>query len=462
VRTSAAPALIAAPVASATPVAAPAAACTDCWFTFMHDVARSGLQTSQTGVNSATVANLTIRWSYLIDEPTTASPIVANGVVYVATGAGSVIAFDAGTGTPIWRQQLGGPITMTPVFDSGLLFVATHTPPAQFFALEATTGTIVWQQSLVGAERGAPLTLNGVVYVPVSGGDPGMCHQGGIYSFQELTGVPGWQWVVNSIPNDGGSVWSPVSYDGKNLVFGTGNTCTPGVANANTVVQLSPAGEQNWTTPAQVSSYVDDDFGGAALIMPGRVIAAGKNGMLYSLNDQTGAIEWAVRQTSIDGDGSIGSPATNGSIIIAPSGFLTDPNTDPSAFVGGYDLNGNLLWQVPTHDYVPGGAAITNDVAFVSIDDSVVALDVSSGEQLWSFPSPFDEFFYASPAVVSSGVYAVDSIGAVYALSLGTSTTASAKARNVLLEEARTRRPLRQPFGPLLRRTRGGATLARY
>jgi outer membrane protein assembly factor BamB len=436
------------------------AACSDCWPMFMHDAHRTGLQTTQTGINSSTAAQLNIRWAYLIGEETSASPVVADGYVFISTGAGSVIAFDERTGTPVWRRQLGGPITMTPTVDSGVLFVATHVPPAQFFALDDQTGATRWQTSFPGAMRGSPLAIGGIVYVPESGGDPPMCAQGGIHAYEEMTGTPVWTWVVDPKPNDGGSVWSSISYDGTYLVFGTGNTCSPGVANANSVVQLTLGGQQNWLMPQQVNSYVDDDFGGGQLIVGNRVFTADKNGKYYALDEQTGSIVWSVTQSPIDGDGSIGSSATNGSVIVAPSGFLTDPATDPSAFIGGYDFNGNLLWQVPTGDVFPGGAALTNDVAIVSIDNSIVALDINTGAPLWSYPSPSNEYFYASPAVVSSGIYAVDVFGGVYALSLG--TTASTSARHRLLVEARNAPRVRTPFGSIFRKTPGGAVLARY
>jgi outer membrane protein assembly factor BamB len=428
---------------------------------FMGNPERTGLQSTPTTFNSSTVNRLTIRWSYLIGDQTTSSPVTANGVVYVATGGGQVIAFSEATGTPIWERQLGAPITMTPTIDSGIVFVATHTPPAQLFALDAASGATRWQTSFPGSMRGEPLALGGIVYVPESGGDEGECHQGGIRAYQELTGTAVWHWTVNALPNDGGSVWAPISYDGHDLVFGTGNGCSMGIVNANSIVRLNLLGQQDWLSPQIVNSKVDDDWGGGAAIYGDRIFAANKNGKLYSLGDSNGTIVWSATQSTIDGAGSIASPATDGTVVIAPSGFVSDATADPSAFVGGYDFSGNLLWRVPTHDVVAGGAALTNDIAFLSTDASIVAVSITSGTVLWSFPSASDDYFYASPAVDSTGVYAVDDLGDVYAFSLSNGSAPSAAIRKTQIATGNVMDG-KHPYGSIFTTTPAGAVRVRY
>jgi outer membrane protein assembly factor BamB len=89
-----------------------------------------------------------------------------------------------------------------------------------------------------------------------------------------------------------------------------------------------------------------------------------------------------------------------------------------------------------------------------------VALDIATGAKLWSYPSAFSQYFYASPAVDSSGVYAVDEYGGVYAFGLAASgASAAGSARRIDAASAGT---LRMPYGSIFRTTTGGAVRARY
>ena len=405
---------------------------------------------------------MSIRWAYEIGELTVASPILANGVVYVATGGGSVVAFDERTGTPLWRNQLDGPITMTPMVDNGIVFVGTHQVgtrlPSRLYAFDARSGVTRWQATFPGALRSNPVVVNGVLVIGESGGDPPQCVQGGVYAYQAMTGTLLWSWLVDSKPNDGGSVWAPISFGGNDFVVGTGNTCSRGVSNANSIVRLTLEGKQEWNVAQQVNSDADDDWGGSPLLLNNRVYVVNKAGYFYAVDGHSGLILWKTQLTPREGT-SYGNPATNGSVLVVSTGTLVSPTSGPaSAALEGFDLAGNRLWSVSTQNYVAGGAAITNDVAFAGLDFRLAALQVGTGKELWSYPSPAGYYFYASPAIDSSGVYAVDESGGVFALSLGSPAVAAASQR----AESTIRTwhgPVREPFGPVLKPHGSGARL---
>ena len=267
-----------------------------------------------------------LRWSHLIGEQVVSAPVLGNGSLYVVTGAGSVIAFDVRTGTQQWRTQLGGPVSMSPTLDSGLLYVATHTPPAKFIALDAASGTIRWQTTVPGSIRGSPTVADGMVLIGEAGGDPPACYQGGVHAFRADDGAPLWTWHTLSTPKIGGAVWSPISFGGKDFIFGTGNACAAAQANANSVIRLTPQGVQEWLIPQQVnSSTVDDDWGGGAGISNGRFYIANKNGYFYAVDGISGKVLWKYHLSPLDGFGPFASPATNGSIVVMPTGFITFP-----------------------------------------------------------------------------------------------------------------------------------------
>jgi outer membrane protein assembly factor BamB len=431
--------------------------CTDCWPMFMHDRALSGYQPTQTGISSSTVANLQLRWSHAIGEQVVSSPVTGNGSLYVVTGAGSVIAFDV-------RTQLGGPVSMSsPTLDSGLLFVATHTPPAKFFALDAASGTIRWQASVPGSIRGAPTVADGMVLIGEAGGDPPACHQGGVHAYQENDGAPLWTWHTLATPGQGGAVWSAIAFGGKDFIIGTGNACSAGQANANSVIRLTPQGTQEWLIAQEVnSSTVDDDWGGGAAISNGRFFIANKNGYFYAVDGLSGKVLWKYELSPLDGFGPFATPATNGSIVVMPTGFITYPtwtNSPASAAVLGFNQGGAKLWSIPTHDKVNGGVSLTNDIALIGLDLRLGAFDINTGKELWSFNTPDGLNIQAPPIVVSSGVYAVDVGGMVYAFSEGTTaagTAETAAALRALQAASAKAPPLRMPYGPITRRTSDG------
>lgn len=229
-------------------------------------------------------------------------------------------------------------------------------------------------------------------------------------------------------------MWSPITYDGQNLYAGTGNTCVNPVATANSIVKLSPSGSLIWNLstvnpPAAVNPLSDDDFGGGETLDGSTLYATNKNGLIYALDASSGRIEWTHQLGVIDGYGGIGTPVVAANTIIASAGFRSDPavSSTPGGLLVGMDRQGNALWQIQTQQAIPGYVAVAGGVAYASLDNQVVALDPSSGSALWRFTAA--DNFYASPAVVPSGIYDVDKSGNVYAFGLA-APSGSAKSRS--------------------------------
>lgn len=68
---------------------------------------------------------------------------VLDGRVLATTGFGLVVAFDAGTGTELWRTALPTPLRAAPGGDQGRVFVVSQ--DGQLTALAADTGAQLWQ-----------------------------------------------------------------------------------------------------------------------------------------------------------------------------------------------------------------------------------------------------------------------------------------------------------------------------
>jgi outer membrane protein assembly factor BamB len=413
-----------APTATAEPVAPglvpPAQGVTsgDDWPTFAHDDARSGYQPQPLAVTKSTVASLKLAWTKSFGAAIKASPIVGRGLVYIGASDGTVRALDARSGRLVWKQTLPGSIDMTPTLAHGKLFVGTHTVPSIFAALDAANGKVLWRTPLHGCVRGEPVVVNGIVYEGESCGDPGFCHNGGMRAFDERTGAIRWKRNVTPVAKNGGAQWSPVSYDGRRLYFGTGNICKVNSPLGDAVVAMAPNGKIEWSFQA-ANPLSDDDFGGGPMVNNGQVFVTNKNGVLYDFEAASGKLLWRKQIGFVDGYGSAGTPTTDGSIIITGVGYRSDPTTTkgpPGGGLMGIDGNGRTRWTVLTQNNVFGYAAICNGIAFVDLDSDVTALDVSTGAVLWKYRAAAQ--LYASPAIVRSGLYTADMAGNVYAFSL--------------------------------------------
>ena len=320
----------------------------DFWPTFGHDQHHTGCD-SASAITPENVQRLHKVWQYSQPNQINGGPIAVNGSIYVSTlGAGTVIDLNASSGDVAWSTTIGasatssrpfaGEITQTPVYANGLLFVGVHgygvqtpagwwTPvPSSIFALRASTGGVVWSAPLNGNVRASPAVAQGNVFVPYAGGDPPFCLQGGVSAFDQQTGRKLWDFFVDPTPADGGSVWAPLAYDGTRLIFGTGNTCTQAPLSANAIVAIDPTdGAVDWEL--NTAPQLTDDVGAGALIVNDMVVTMRKNGLIYYVDEATGAILHQTQTGVADGSGGNFTPASDGETIIVGTSAATSVST---------------------------------------------------------------------------------------------------------------------------------------
>ncbi len=93
----------------------------------------------------------------------TATPAIADGVVYVGSGDNSVYALDARSGAKLWSFVTNGPINASsPVIASGVLYIGST--DKNLYALDARSGKLIWSYATDGEINGTPTLANGVVY----------------------------------------------------------------------------------------------------------------------------------------------------------------------------------------------------------------------------------------------------------------------------------------------------------
>jgi alcohol dehydrogenase (cytochrome c) len=202
-------------------------------------------------INTDNVKNLEAAWVFStgVENGHEAPPIVANGVMFVATPGNQVIAINAKTGTLLWRyrRQLPSPVVLlhptsrgVAVYNDKVYFAGGE---AVLVALNARTGEEVWTTEVADNASGyymslAPLVADGKVMIGTSGGEVGI--RGYVAAFDAETGKQVWRTYTVPEPGQpgsetwpkgdqwktgGGSVWVTANYDpATNLSFwGTGN-----------------------------------------------------------------------------------------------------------------------------------------------------------------------------------------------------------------------------------------------
>ena len=182
-----------------------------------------------------------------------ATPLVVDGVMYIATGANDVFAIDAKTGENIWEYKPDIPQEMDTVccgwttrgvaVGDGKVYVGLL--DARLIALDQKTGELVWETVVAEWEEGytitsAPLFYNGKVYTGVSGGEYGI--RGRVMAYDADLGFEVWRFYTIPGPGDidgdtwpsdnnawltgGGPVWNTPAVDPElgYIYFATGNT----------------------------------------------------------------------------------------------------------------------------------------------------------------------------------------------------------------------------------------------
>jgi alcohol dehydrogenase (cytochrome c) len=198
------------------------------------------------------VATLRPAWVYQATQtgPFEATPLVADGVMYLTEPRGPVVALDARTGRSLWRwdpvlpkdlRTLGfGPANRGVALLDGTVFVGTL--DARLVALDAVSGAVRWTARLADNKLGyaitsAPLAIDGQVVIGVSGGEAGI--RGFLDSYDARTGERRWRfvtipgpgepghetWTGDSWKTGGGPTWLSGSYDPDLdlLYWGVGN-----------------------------------------------------------------------------------------------------------------------------------------------------------------------------------------------------------------------------------------------
>jgi quinohemoprotein ethanol dehydrogenase len=419
-----APSASSAPAASAANVTAErlvnAAAEPDQWLTYGGTYSEQRFS-ALTQIDASNVSRLGLAWfaDYETNQNQQGSPLYIDGVIYVSTARDVVYAFDARTGTQLWKYN---PIIHGERlrYNLGLVnrgIAAWHgkiimgTLDARLVAIDAKTGKEVWSTDTVPESLGlgemsnrysitmAARVAKGKVFIGASGGEYGV--RGWIAAYDADTGQQVWRfWTVPGDPakgfesaaleraaktwngewwkdGGGGTVWDSVIYDPETdlLYVGTGNA-TPWNGHLRdpkmgddlytaSIVALNPdTGKYVWhyqETPADTWDYdAVSPMMTADLTIGGEkkhvILQPSKNGFFYVLEAATGKLISADPFTEVNW--STGVDMKTGRPIVVPAArYVKQPWDLAPGVQGGHSWHPNAFSPQTGLVYIPAWEA---------------------------------------------------------------------------------------------------------
>ena len=400
-------------------------------------------------ITPANAARLRPAWVYQVQEsgPVEATPLVADGVMYMTEARSRVTALDLKTGRALWRYEpeipkkvviIGyGPSNRGVALLDDKVYVGTI--DGRLVALDAASGAVRWNVEVGDNKIGygitsAPLAINGLILIGVSGGESGI--RGFLDAYDAASGRRAWRfytipgpgepghetWSGDSWRTGGGTTWVTGTFDPElNLVYwGVGNpapdwngdgrpgdnlyTCSVVALDAATGKlrwhhQFTPHDTHDWDAN-QVPMLVDTTIDGRAHKL---LATANRNGFYYVLDRVTGEFVRGTtyaRQTWARGLDARGRPIVIPGTEPSEKGTLVWPSLQGATnwFSPSYDARNGVAF-VPVREmgstyfkrpvaYEPakffaGGGEIVKADDEAEVFGAVRALDVLTGERKW-------------------------------------------------------------------------------
>jgi outer membrane protein assembly factor BamB len=402
-------------------------------------------QARHSSIDAASVHRLRPAWRFRLRiEPresgvTTATPVIARGVVYLQDMESNVFALSARDGSVLWRRlfHAGTPGPNGLAVSDGAVYGSTDTT---VFALDAGDGRTRWTRRVLDEHASfvdvAPLVAGGLVYTATTGYGPGT--RPSVFALDAKTGAVRWHFGTIRDPwahpqeAGGGGVWqTPTLADGV-LYAGTANPIPwggsprrpnggayPGPAPyTDSLLALDASdGALRWFDQATPHDTRDHDFQLPPIVLGDLVIGAGKGGRVIAWDRSSRTRAWTAtvgvhrndrgplprRAVSVCPGllGGVETPAAaaGGRVFVPVVDLCHDENATGSArrsfdrldpargrgeVVALDATSGRRLWRAALGSPPFACATVANDVVFVpTYDGRITGLDAKTGAVVW-------------------------------------------------------------------------------
>jgi len=316
---------------------------------------------------------LTIRWRYASNVTLNLTPAFDNERVYLPLAGGTLVALKAIDGQLLWRSDIGGELSASPIADLAAIYVASEavalpgSPPSSSGTLRALGregGVTQWMTPLVKPLRGA-LALSGERIF--AGGSDGR-----IYAFDKRTGGVFW-----SIPFASAFSGQPVIQGGR-VYLGSED---------GTLYSLEEAtGRLLWRFKTKGA------IRGPVAVAEGMALFGSGDGYVYAVSADKGKMVWQKRT-----GGGVEAVSLAGDALLAAS-------LDNFAYL--LKLNGKMIWKKQMPGRISSQPLTLQEAAlFTPLSSSnAVVLGLRDGKQINSLATGEELTSSAAPIIVGDTV----------------------------------------------------------
>lgn len=437
------------------------------WMGFGGDPEGTGFQPARrAGLEASDVPHLELRWAFGFPDATQVrtKPTVVGDLALVGGQFGEVLALETGSGCVRWAFEADAAVRGAVLVGEGpdgrplAYFVDRRT---NAYALDVASGEVVWQTRVgwhpESSNTGSPVLHEGRLIVPVSSGEittsanpkyECCTSSGAVAALDASNGYLDWYHrVIPGYPEEAGTnaagtrlfapsgapVWSSPTVDAaRGLVYaGTGENYTrPATSTSDAVLAIDlETGELGWSfqgTEEDAWNMAcagrggggpncpspqgwDLDFGMSPILVTREqdgkdvLVAGQKSGVVWALDpDAEGEVLWSTRVGSGSALGGIHwGMATDGrNVYAANADRIRSPDADRAPSPGLYALDlvtGEVVWSAPAPAdtcegrrgcYAANSAAPTviPGVVFAGgLDGHIRAHSTEDGRVLWDF-----------------------------------------------------------------------------
>lgn len=303
----------------------------------------------------------------------------ANGVAFVADGAGVLHALDLRTGKPRWEFKSDSGFETSPLFFEGKVLLGDD--GGKFYCLRANDGKKLWDfDAEAGIHSSANAWGTGESARVAFGSDGGT-----FFCLKLADGSKAWEQSVGEKVNGTPAV-------GAGAVFVAG--CDAHLH----AIKLEDGGEKFTADPGGICP-------GSPALAADRILVGTQSGQLVCFNPDGSKQLWVYDQA--DGQMMLSSPAVaDGTVVVGAR----------DRKVHAMDLaTGRRKWVFPTRGDVDSSPAISGGRVYVgSRDKKLYVLDLQTGKRLGEFDTGYP--VTGSPAIAQGVVIVGDAGGNVYCL----------------------------------------------
>jgi outer membrane protein assembly factor BamB len=340
---------------------------------FRGDAARSGVYPGSGPTQAPAV-----RWAFTAAGPIVASPVVADGVVYVGSLSGHLYAVDTATGREKWNFKSSMPIASSVAVADGVVYFVSSA--GSLVALDAAAGQPKWVYAVEHERRfearnlhgyrpaaqtipdawdvytSSPAVVNGIVYF--GSGD------GNVYAVDASSGVLQWKFATGDVVHASPAVASGTVYVGS--------------FDGNLYALDAASGQPKWVFKGGQDPAIHNQVGfqSSPTVVDGTVYVGCRDAHVYAIDAASGRKKWDYPT----------SKSWVNSTPVVRDGLVYASTSDSSRFFALDARTGRLRFNFDARAYVFSSPALAGNLAyFGSHNGRLYAVDAKSGALAWTF-----------------------------------------------------------------------------